>query len=380
MKKLLLIFLSLFIATSNLTNCMKVQEEEEIELISEKAIESETDSNLTNRLKFKFEDETFELNDNFKSEAQFAFGNLGKSDHFDTKKLKNSKKEILKEEKAEEIEIETADKIKIQGYFLDRGSDKALLIGQGFCDCADVLIPFFKLFPDYDILIINYRWSSSKFMLKNMTGEALDKLILKASGDVIASVKHIEDKKDYKNITGVGLCYSGLVYVIAQAIQSRYDQRLFDKLIIDSSYYSTKGVAESVTKDPILCCENKHGGTPNCLQSIFSVLFTMPVTCLGSCCLGNKFEYLSMSQYLPIINIPIMFIHGKKDLLVPYDPFFKKMYKAACNTAFRCALITENPHVLHHFKSKEAYAYLAKLFIEAANGEDFRNFVKAFAK
>lgn len=387
MKKLSIIFLSLFITFSNLTNCMevlfdenfmKVQYDEEINLIEEKADEIKTKPD-SNHLKFKYEDKTFELNDDFHLKAGLAFGELGKSDHFDTKKLKTSQKQLLDEEGAQKVEIETADKITLEGYFLDRGSDKVLLIGQGFIDTCDVLIPYFKLFPDYDILIINYRWHSLKF-LKNIFNDPLTKFIIDAQKDVIASVEYLRNNKKYDSVTGIGLCYSGLVYAIAEGMKFSNKEKLFDKLIIDSSYYSTQGVAESVTGDPVLCCENKHGGTPDFLQSIFSIIFTLPVNCLGSHCLGDEFEDLSMSRYLQMITIPIMFIHGKNDLLVPFNPFFKEMYNAARNGTNPCALITENPHVLNHFKSKEAYAYLGKMFIEAKNNEEFIDSVKKFAK
>jgi len=363
MKKLSLIFLSLFITASNLTNCMELQKEE-APLIGAEAGEA-------NYFKFRYNNKTFELNDNFNSETQAAFGDLAKSKYFDTAKLKKEPKRLLEEAGAQEIEFETSDKKKIQGYFLDRGSDKALLIGQGFIDSCDVLIPFFKLFPDYDILIINYRWHSLKF-LKNIFNDPLSKFIFEAKRDVAAAAKYLRNNKDYESLTGIGLCYSGLVYTIAQAQALKKGKRLFDKLAIDSGYYSTDWVADRVTTDPILCCENKHGGTPDFLQSIFSVIFTIPVNCMGNCCLGDQFEQLSIEQYLPSIKIPIMFIHGKNDLLVPFNPLFEQMYNAAYNAEYRCALITQNEHVLNHLKSKEAYSHLIQKFIEAESGEHLR--------
>jgi len=333
-------------------------------------------------MSFLYEDNVSQLNDNFYSVAKEAFGEEADQKHFDTKLLKNpsARIQLLEEENAQKIELTTTDGVAINGYFIDRGADKALLIGQGFLVSCDKMLPFVKIFPDYDLLIINYRWHnwhSSLTLPSGILSAPLHKYIYEAKNDVIAAVKFLRNHKPYETVTGIGLCYSGLVYVIAQAMvfSQESEELLFDKLIIDSSYYSTQEVANSVLKDPKLCCENKHGGTPNCLQALLSAEpISNVMKLMGDTFMGEQFEQLSMAWYLPMIAFtPIMFIHGKNDLLVPIR-HFEKMYKAAYNTP-HCALVTEHEHTLNHFKAKEAYAYLGKMFIESSSMKDFTNFV-----
>lgn len=336
--------------------------------------------NFSNGLNFLIgEEKGIELNNNFILAAQDNFSNQDWSKYFDTKVLKNpnSRKKLLDDENPKKVEFSTADNIKINGYFIDRGANKAILIGQGFLASCEKLIPFFKIFPEYDLLIIDYRWYKSFKFPNYITADPLDKYIYQAKEDVIAAVKFLRNNKQYETITGIGICYSGLIYAIAQAEVFCQGNKslLFDKLIIDSGYYSTAEIAYATIKDPKLCCDNKHGGCPPLIKSILSnELISRALKYLGNFCLGKKFERLSMEKYLPMIEkTPIMFIHGKKDLLIPYRQF-EKMYNSAFNTS-RCALITENEHTINHIKSKEAYSYLGKMFIEASSIQDFSKFI-----
>lgn len=325
-------------------------------------------------MNFLYANNNIKLNDHFKAMAKKEFGHLNDFENFNTKLLKNKKarKQFLEEESAQKIELETVDNIKIEGYFIDRGANKAILIGQGFPSCCTKLVPFLKLFPDYDLLIINYRWhnwQSSLNFSSDMLSNPIAKYIYEAKNDVIAAVKFLKNRNQYESITGIGLCYSGLIYVIAQAmvLSQENEELLFDKLIIDSSYFSTEEVVNSVIIDPKLCCENKYGGTPKVIQSILSAQpISKVIKVMGNMFTGDQFERLSIEWYLPMIaRTPIMFIHGKNDLLVPYR-HFETMYQAAYNTSC-CALITEHEHTLNHIKAKEAYAYLAKMFIECSS-------------
>lgn len=152
-----------------------------------------------------YEDEKIALDASLTEHIINKYSYLNNCPHFDTKLLKNKveRYNIFKAEKGKLIDLVTSDGIQNAGYFLERGANKALLIGQGFSSFKEVLIPFFKLFPDYDILITDYRWRDwhdSKKIPLAAINQSLTEYIHKAKNDVIAAVEFLRNYKKYDTI------------------------------------------------------------------------------------------------------------------------------------------------------------------------------------
>lgn len=315
--------------------------------------------------------------------AKQKYAHLNSLNYFDFDLIMNEKwqNNALSQENIRHMTIETKDCVIVNGYFLDRGSDKLLLIGQGFISPKEALIPFFKLFPDYDIAIIDYRWHQwhKKTILKRLDSlfNTLKKYIYDSKNEVIATVKFLRKQKKYKSVTGIGQCYSALVYAIAQTITyEREGIILFDNIIIDSGFYNTKALLTRIMADPKLCWENKFGGAPFLFKWITNNWPIFYLTSgLARLWLGKDFTQMSMETYLPRLrNTKILFIHGAKDLVVPIEDF-NLLY---CNT--RCTphvgIITPFQHTTNHLTGKEMYAYAVDQFINSPTVESFVEKIK----
>jgi pimeloyl-ACP methyl ester carboxylesterase len=317
-----------------------------------------------------------ELNKNLKSNDP---------DCFNSRFIKDSEKASLKLEELggqyAQILDERSENI-IHCTFFDRASDTLLVLGVGFPVQRQRMLPFVKLFPKYDLILFDYRGIGSNHDIikwdllfpwkwKGLLSWLIAKVDFNISGlgtleedEVIAVVKACKSKKNYKNVFGLGLCFSS--YVFAKAAEE--EPTLFDKLIFDGSWPSLELVIRRIIKDPSLICsvENPH--------SLFPCLTHR--TCTQS--LGIKLlEYIlwlnlytfPLSHYLSKLTSPMLFIQSVEDCYCNKEEF-KELWREVKTS--KAVLFTENLHGRNHVWDAEVYKEVSENFFDF----DFDDFLK----
>jgi len=283
----------------------------------------------------------------------------------DSKTTSIDEEKLLK--KATNYTLKTKDNVSFDVLFLDRQSDKVLVIGQGFPGSKEDGLYEAGLFNDYDVILFDYRWKDMlSFMVSFQTAfSPLNRFFYDEIEEVKSVVAFLKKKKNYKEIVGLGQCYSNFTFVAAQATGK---EALFDKLILDSCWFSLKAFVKQITLDPWLPGSPQDGGAPKWLKKILACCAVRePLLLLSHLIVPN----VSIEPYLSTLKItPILFIHGIYDLMVPYKSTFQKIWKATSSskkaafvTPFRHSTNTENP---------EIYKLICDQFIK----NDFDQFVQ----
>lgn len=215
--------------------------------------------------------------------------NLNESPLFNVVNLKN--KEWLKEEAirrgGEVVNIETEEGFYIPCTYFNKHSNKIIVMGTGFGNSRNKLLPLLEIFPSYDVLFIGY-WGKEGNYSKDKSQTSLYKnppniryfaqRFRREANDVKAAVRYVRNKleKKYRQVIGLGMCYSSYTFSKAQAEAESNQEILFDKLIFDSSWYSARAVGDKIAEDPFLSWNFAYGGTPGYLK-IFSSLILLKI-------------------------------------------------------------------------------------------------------
>ncbi len=270
--------------------------------------------------------------------------------------------------KASPITLHTVNGIPFEALFFDRNSDSALVIGQGFPGTKESMLSFVRLFLNYDIIIFDYRWNDIiSFLLKPSTLlHPLNKLVYEEQEEVVAVVNFLDNHKQYEAKVCLGQCYSNFLFVAAQVTAHNEGKKLFDKLILDSCWHSFNAFAESISLDPFLPLSPQSGGAPEVIKSFLK----RPIVRSNLLKL-LKFVVPSVSieEYLPFLHdSPILFIHGKNDLMVPLR-HLELIWNLASNTP-KAALITPYTHS-HNKVDPTIYLFACDAFIHAPTIANF---------
>ena len=102
----------------------------------------------------------------------------------DIKKVKDFCKSLPEHS---EFKVLTKDNQEINVSFFNRNSDKLIFIGPGFSNQKEKLIPFVAMFPDYDVVIINFRGHVLNKLGINLQTSLGDK----EEQDIIAVINYI---------------------------------------------------------------------------------------------------------------------------------------------------------------------------------------------
>lgn len=319
-----------------------------------------------------------ELNQEIKNIAYNLNKSLGYSKFFDTTKIVDNKwvkRELEKDQTHSEKTVQTKDKKNISFSFFNRNSDTLILIGPGFTNNKEKMVPFAHMFLEYDVAILNFRGHghSNNFRwnpLYHLTGVDHDiQLGACEENDVFAIIENLKKEKKYKKIIGLGICFGAFAFVKAQAIAERAEVKLFDKLILDGCWLSLDATKNKILNDPYLIVSPQKGGAPSFLKRIFQnkKFINSLEWCIEKLC-NIKFAHINLEKYLKRINIPTLFFYGKDDLMIKRNEF-EEIWKHL-KTDEKVAIITDNPHVHNHLRSKELYKLNCDLFIEQ-NYESF---------
>lgn len=297
---------------------------------------------------------------------------LNYSYYFDTKFIRNNFKtqnEIYKDPTHKEIIITTKDQQELTCSFFDRKKNKVIIIGPGLTNSKEIMLPFVHMFLNYDIVLMNFRGHGIK---KNFIANPLYHALgvdlnvgfgAKEDIDTFAVVEHIRAVKDYDQVIGLGVCLGAFVFAKTQGIAQSQNLKCFDKLILDGCWPSLEEVSQKVENDPALIINPQRGGAPKQLRWLFKNFIYKALKPVIEKFLGKNLHEIELLSYIEKIrDTPILFFYGKDDLTITRSEFEQVWNKVKHPN--KLAIITSNPHVHNHLKSKEVYKLISELFIE----------------
>ena len=329
------------------------------------------------------ENKTFLLDSRVEILAKHANAHLNSNPLFNTKLLRRPgtvRKYLTSQHRGGGTQhtCRTVDGETIDYTYFNRNNDRLVVIGAGFSNPREFMAPFVGIF-DCDILIFDHRghghkptkWYNPftwKFNLLNaflhIDGRKI-KMGEVEHLDVIAVVEKLKKQKHYTQVCGLGTCYSALTFIKAQALyKKQMHTNLFDKLICDGTWLSLAKQIDRMVQDPKKLSHPHHGGWHR-RGPLRSSLFRSIVLRLGEFLTRIPFSKLNVEllDYIPSIDIPILFFHSKNDGFAPLDEF-QSIWNHTTGTNKKVALITSNQHVRSHLKQKELYKLLCDSFIE----------------
>lgn len=282
-------------------------------------------------------------------------------------------KEIKKDFTQEVIDtfsLKTESGIDVPVIYYNRNSDALLIAAQALPAPKEAMGVFAKIFPHYDIILFDYRWSGQyeSFLFKSIISrKPTEKLLLNETEELETVLDFALQKKSYTTVIGLGECYScfHLVKVQFDSLKNK-GYGPFTHLILDSCWYSLRDFAERICYDPFLPISPKVGGAPSLLKYITNS------SIFKSIALGLIFNFLtniSIKPYISALKIPLLFIHGSQDIFVPFD-HFEKIWQST-NQKNRALLLTPFHHA-DNLKDKKIYQCLCDLFVNSKTVDEFK--------
>lgn len=320
----------------------------------------------------------------FKIEGQFLFYTERFSNPYNLTNWAEelSKKEVQRPDVVFQeliLNIEESN-ITVPILFFDRKSDKVIVAGQGLWGSKEDMITFARLFPEYDVICFDYRWASDSYFFINASTlmSPIKSVLFDEQQEILIIGNFLKNRKKYKDIIGLGLCYSASLFLITQVNNNNNNngncksgEKIFTKLILDSVWLSLKDFVANISLDPCLPFNPQIGGCPNIIKNILKAqIIQFPLV--------NFLQWItpdySLDTYLSrITDTPILFIHGLEDLLVPINTF-KDIWYLTRNTQ-KAAFMTPNRHS-DNSKNRLVYKTMCSEFIEL----EFDLFIESIIK
>ncbi len=262
-------------------------------------------------------------------------------------------------------DIKTCKKITVPYTLYDRGSDTLIIMGQGLSSGREENERYTRIFPTYDIVMFDYRWRdmASYVRRKDTITAPYKELFILEKSEVIHIVDMMRTRKKYSNIIGLGTCYSALTFLDAQQAAAKAGFHLFDRMIFDSCPLSIADIARNVGIDPTLIANPRLSRLPAWVKQLVR---------------GTRVPWLferitgfvlpsSTTKLLSILpEIPILFIHGRKDQLIPISSFETIWQSAMPKHSLAC--ITPYAHV-ENTNNERFYNIVCTAFITTATPE-----------
>jgi hypothetical protein len=316
---------------------------------------------------------SFELPQQTKNIAYNAYRLLGLSKFFDTSKITDSvwvNKEFQKDSTHSEFTTTTQDGHQVKSSFFNRNKDKLIVVGPGFTNPKETMAPFAHMFLDYDVIIVNFRGLGIKdsFTLSplyHLLGiDCKTQVGHSEHNDIFAAVDWARKNKEYKSITGLGVCLGAFVCAKAQGIAEEQGIHLFDKVIVDGCWLTANKAKDKIIEDPWLIMDPQRGGASKFTKNFFKKKFVhQNLLKFIEYSLGVNASSLEIQPHLKNIKkTPILIFYGKDDLMI-YRDEFEDIWNNISTTE-KAAIITSNPHVYNHLRSKELYKLICESFIE----------------
>jgi pimeloyl-ACP methyl ester carboxylesterase len=270
------------------------------------------------------------------------------------------------------IDLLTEDDALIGCTYFDRGSDKLLIVGEGFTNEREKMTPFVDMF-DCDVVLFDFRghgyekfdffdidsWPLNLAKASFGMDSSVSRLAAVEEKDVFAVVKHFSKKKNYKQVSGIALCYSAFIFLKAAVLKPG----LFDKLILDGTWLSIPMLIEKIKRDPKMLCVPQRGGWKN--SWLWKKEWAQDGLIWFAANVWNlDFNDFSLLEYLPQLHdTSLLFFYGKNDLLVNREEW-EQIWSGITHVENKAAIVTSNPHVINHLKQKEFYKLACDTFLD----------------
>ena len=270
--------------------------------------------------------------------------------------------------------VKNTNKKEIHYTYFNRKSDTLLVIAPGFPKKRESLAPFVEIFDSYDIVILDYRgfnFTERSWLNPFSWRHHPSEYIINVDGnnvhmgeeeeqDILSVVNTVKNEKKYNHIFGLGTCYSSIILAKAAATQPG----MFEKLILDSCPYSIKTLVKKYVEDPkLLFTQGRKGGWESKWPFRAKWIQKITLWVAEKLCRIKFSKYkIEAYDYLTHLDIPILFIHGTNDALVPFN-LFEKLWNSLPNKQ-KVALVTPYEHVFHHMRDKKQYKLICDLFFE----------------
>ena len=264
-----------------------------------------------------------------------------KDPYFDTAFLRNIPKveEQLKEDGFKTVFFKTMDKLKLRGYFLNRGEKAAgtIICSAGFYPgdlCG--MTTYFKLFPEeYNILFYNargHRGSEGRLFL------SLGNYGRNDYKDVLGAIDYANTRSNGSNIFLHGVC-AGAYHNLRAAMQDHKNVKNVRGIIADSAWCSVYDVCPQTPKPYF-----HHNILVPAAAQLFGIkkrtdqfaaladnYFLRALSSFVACAIRVLFSPIECWAYyhrgettithndLQKLNIPVLYIHDKGDHLAPFE-------------------------------------------------------------
>ena len=282
----------------------------------------------------------------------------------------------------EPFTVTTIDGIEIDGLFFDRASNDLVIVGNGFGNELEKSSPWVHIFSDKDVVLFNFRGHGLNkpsvlpqelFGEKDIDYRKIVRLNLEKTSfgkkedlDVIAIASSFKSRKNYSQVFGVGQCFSCFVFAKVQA-----DCGCFSKLIFDSCLDSRENLLKRIEENPQRFFDpqraewtslTKSDASSQTQKNLELYLREKILPALRS--QGPLKD--STSQYLAKIkNIPILFLHGKQDLMTPIADDFESNWTSVNPTCPKFAIKFDGGrHLTLGIKFKGICSTASNLFLD----------------
>lgn len=265
-----------------------------------------------------------------------------------------------------DIMLTTTSGVACPARFFDNNRDRVIVLGQGFFCDSNVMQDFVSLLgSDFDYITFDYRWKEfASFALNPSTYlRPQQKIFYDEQEEVLAVVRFVKSRKEYREVIGLGQCYSSFLFVVAQAEEQIKGKQLFSRLILDSCWYSLNQFARNVGKDFGLIANPQKGGSfllqKICASYALESLIAGLIQCLP--------DVTIQSYAAQLKNIPVLFIHGMNDKLIPIESFTRVWHTVQ---APKSLLLTPHRHA-DNLQSDGMMIQACQLFLQSSSVNDF---------
>ena len=385
----------------------------------------------------------FKLDDRVEQIAKIVNRDLDQSMCFNTdfvrdvhkvRKYHVSKKKSRKENIASLHWVTTADKVKLGCTYFNRNSSTLLIVAGGFGNEREMMTPFVDMFPDYDVVLMD--WRGHGFNPEELVLNPVKRYFSIAPSDVTFGEKeHLDafavvegfrrlkkannEGTGYSHVYGLGVCYGAFVFAKTAALTERlhdglpewryayldpvrkfssqtpaekelakldkklkaanykeiYEHGLFDKLILDGCWLSLPLFVEKIKNDFATLVNPQTGGLSK--HWFFSTQGAKKaLNFIASNIVGLKHESnINLLDYASTLTkTPLLFFFGKDDYMIRRHEF-ETLYNAI-PASEKTVVLTSNYHVRNHFKQKELYKLTSDLFLRFSHDE-FLDYLKS---
>jgi pimeloyl-ACP methyl ester carboxylesterase len=336
-----------------------------------------------------------ELPQEIESYAKKIYKNLNDSPYFKTSFVRNVSAVRVHHidpnnpDRGQLLLVNTEDGLEIRCTYFDRGSDELVVVGSGFTSKREMMTPFVEMFKTdatgvnkgRDVILFDFRghgydpvdlcdsstWMAADLARNTFGIDARYSMLGEVEEfDVVAVIKAMRAYKNYKKVHGVSVCFGSFVFLKAEA----KFPGLFDRIVVDGCWDTLDKVINKLKQDFMLLTKPQTGFWKEYWLSK-QEWFQQLLIWIARHVLSINIDHdIHLTDYLPRIEkTPILFFYGKNDLLV-YRDEFEDLWNAL-SVPYKIAVVTNNPHVMNHYKQKELYKLVCEAFFASSNPEEF---------